>query len=130
MDNELTVRQGALVTLVSEKGIGDILKPLTREIHLLDTYIAGTLSLEDQMLPDAVQTGDKLQLQREENRFDEYAILVLDSRKQKLGYVPEKDSIVIARLMDAGKLLNAQVTGIGKKEGFRQISIGICLIDF
>ena len=48
----------------------------------------------------------------------------------KLGYVPEKDNIVFARLMDAGKLLAAKITKITKRGSFTQISIGIYLVDF
>ena len=55
---------------------------------------------------------------------------MLNGEKQKLGYVPEKDNIIFSRLMDAGKLLTAQVKKIEQKGGFRQISIGIYLIDF
>ena len=53
---------------------------------------------------------DVLTLHREENKFDSNAILILNEDKKKLGYVPEKDNIVFARLMDAGKLLKAKIT--------------------
>ena len=134
MDHEMneisTQKTGALVEALDQQGIGEMLKPLIREIHLFDSFVAGTTHLEDPSVLEEIRVGDKLSLQREENKFDDNAIVIRTEQMKKLGYVPEKDSIVIARLMDAGKLLNAQVTGIGKKEGFRQISIGICLIDF
>jgi hypothetical protein len=37
---------------------------------------------------------------------------------------------VFARLMDAGKLLKAKITKIDQKGGFKQISVGIYLVDF
>ncbi len=50
---------------------------------------------------------------------------------KKVGYVPEKDNIIFSRLMDAGKLLSAKVTDIKERSHeFKQISIGIYLIDF
>ena len=49
---------------------------------------------------------------------------------KKLGYVPEKDNIIFARLMDAGKLLIARIFKITKRGSFTQISIGIYLVDF
>ena len=49
---------------------------------------------------------------------------------KKLGYVPEKDNIIFARLMDAGKLLVAKITKISQKGTYTQISIGIYLVDF
>lgn len=56
--------------------------------------------------------------------------MILTEEKKKLGYVPEKDNIVFARLMDAGKLLIAKITKIEKRGSFTQISIGIYLVDF
>ena len=47
-----------------------------------------------------------------------------------LRYVPEKDNIVFARLMDAGKLLTAKIDRIESKSCFRQINISIYLVDF
>ena len=77
-----------------------------------------------------IKIGDELTLQREDNRFDSNAILILDAQKRKLGYVPEKDNIIFARLMDAGKLLKAQITKIEKKGNYTRISVGIYLVDF
>ncbi|WP_051207416.1 HIRAN domain-containing protein [Butyrivibrio sp. AE3006] len=60
----------------------------------------------------------------------ENAILVLNHEKKKLGYVPMKDNVVFARLMDAGKLLKAKVTDIDKMDSWTQISIAIYLTDY
>ena len=105
-------------------------KPLMQEIHLFDSYVAGTTHLKAPSVLEAIKTGDKLSLMREENKFDDNAILVLTEDKRKVGYVPEKDNLVFARLMDAGKLLRATITDIRKKGSFTQISIGIYLVDF
>ena len=107
-----------------------MLKPLIREIHLFDSFVAGTTHLRDQSVLDEIQIGDKLSLQREDNKFDDNAILILTESGKKLGYVPEKDNTVFARLMDAGKLLAAKISKIEKRGSFSQISIGIYLVDF
>ncbi len=130
MDNQLTVGKENMVSVISELGIGDLIKPLSREILLFDSYVAGTAYLDDDTVLDEIKTGDKLILQREDNRFDDNAILVLDEKKRKIGYVPEKDNIVFARLMDAGKLLTAKIDRIESKSCFRQINISIYLVDF
>ncbi len=65
-----------------------------------------------------------------DNRYDDNAILVLDGQKRKIGYIPEKDNIVFARLMDAGKYLAAKVVRLEEKGSFRQINISIYLVDF
>ena len=129
MANELTKQEQGIVSLVQGKELGDIIKPLIREIHLFDSYIAGTTHLEDKSVLDAIQVGDVLSLRREDNKYDSNAILILNADGKKLGYVPEKDNIIFARLMDAGKLLKAKISRITLKGSFRQISVGIFLVD-
>ena len=131
MANELTIGKQNMVSLVKENPLGDLIKPLSHEILLFDSYIAGTSYIKDETIFDDIKEEDKLILQREpENKFDENAILVLDSQKRKLGYIPEKDNIVFARLMDAGKYLTAKVKYYESKGAFKQISISIYLVDF
>ena len=55
--------------------------------------------------------------------------MILNEEGKKLGYVPEKDNIIFARLMDAGKLLKAKISKITQKGSFTQISVGIYLVD-
>lgn len=129
MANELTEHKQGLVSVVEGHELGDIIKPMIKEIHLFDSYIAGTTHLEDKTVLDNIKIGDVLSLQREENKFDSNAILVLNEVRKKLGYVPEKDNIIFARLMDAGKLLKAKISKIEQKGSFTQISIGIFLVD-
>ena len=129
MANELTEYQKGLVSLVDGHELGDIIKPLIKEIHLFDSYIAGTTHLEDKSVIEKVQVGDMLSLQREDNKFDSNAVMILNAEGKKMGYVPEKDNIIFARLMDAGKLLKAKVSDIMMKGSFKQISIGIYLVD-
>ena len=125
------IKNGDLAVLTQAKGIGDVLKPLIKEIHLFDTYIAGTTHLKDKTVLDEIEVGQKLTLKREINKFDEKAIMLITENGKKVGYVPEKDNVIFSRLMDAGKLLSAKVTDIKERKGdFLQISIGIYLIDF
>ena len=130
MANELTKKEETMVSVVQGNELGDIIKPLIREIHLFDSYIAGTTHLEDKSILDELRVGDMLTLQREENKFDSNAIIIMIADKKKLGYVPEKDNIIFARLMDAGKLLKAKITKIQNKgDYFKQINVGIYLVD-
>ena len=131
MADELIVNQkGQLTEIIGKQDLGEILQPLIKEIHLFDTYVAGTTHLEDKSVLEEIKEGDKLTLMREENKFDSRAILVLTEDKKKLGYIPEKDNLVFSRLMDAGKLLAAKISKIQMKGSFTQISIGIYLMDF
>ena len=131
MSGELTnIGSGGITPFIGNKGLGEAIKPLVNEIHLFDSYVAGTSHLADHTPVDEIKDGDKLTLKREDNKFDDNAILVLDESGRKVGYVPEKDNVVFARLMDAGKLLAARITKMEKKGSFHQISIGIFLVDF
>ena len=129
MGNELSKKEKELVSLVQGNELGNLIKPMIREIHLFDSFIAGTTHLEDKSVLENVNVGDMLSMQREDNKFDDNAILILNADKKKLGYVPEKDNVVFARLMDAGKLLKAKVSRIEHKGSFTQISVGIFLVD-
>ena len=131
MENELTINKKNMVSLVTDNPLGELIKPLSHEIILFDSYVAGTTYVNDETVFDEIKVGDKLILQRDPgNRFDGNAILVLDDKKRKLGYIPEKDNIVFARLMDAGKYLIAKIDRIEPKGSFRQINISIYLVDF
>ena len=130
MESGLIEGKSELLKAVDAKGLGEVIKPLSREIYLFDTYVAGTTHLTDPSVLDDVFVGEKLFLQREDNKYDEKAILVLDENKKKLGYIPERDNVVFARLMDAGKLLCGRIKSVEPKGTFRLINIEIYLIDF
>lgn len=131
MSNELVEQKtGELVSAINQQGLGELLKPLIREIHLFDSFVAGTTHLKDASVLDEIKVDDKLKLVREDNKFDSNAVMILTEDGRKVGYVPEKDNIIFARLMDAGKLLSAKITQIKKRGTFNQISIGIYLVDF
>ncbi len=132
MENELMIGKQNMLSLLRKNPLGDILKPLCSEILLLESFVAGTAQIKDRTVYDDMRENDRLFLLREpENRFDENAILVFDEKKRKLGYIPEKDNLVFARLMDAGKHLTAKVGCIYPDGIFRRrISIRIYLEDY
>ena len=131
MDNELTIRTEDVVALSQQGSVAAMLRPLHTEVLLFDSYVAGTGFIKDTSVFEGLKVGDTLALRREpDNRFDDNAILVLDGAERKLGYIPEKDNIVFARLMDAGKYLTAKIVRLEEKGSFRQINISIYLVDF
>ena len=130
MANELTKKEQDLVSTIKDTDICAVIKPFIKEVHLFDSYVAGTTHLEDQTVLETIKIGDWLLLQREDNKFDSNAIMIFTESKRKLGYVPEKDNLIFARLMDAGKILKAKITDIAMKGSLHQISVGIFLVDF
>ena len=131
MGSELiNTNNSSAVSVLQKHDLEDVLKPMIREIHLFDTYAAGTTHLDDPSVMQEIKINDPLILLREENGYDKNAILILTAEKKKIGYVPEKNNAVFARLMDAGKILKAKITDIKTKdEYFTFISIGIYLVD-
>ena len=128
---ELTIHQQETVVLTQNGGLDSIIKPLTKEIHLFDTYVAGVSLLTDKSVLSDVNPGDRLTLRRENSKFDDNAILILTNDGKKIGYIPEKDNVIFSRLMDAGKMLVAYIREIQKRSiDYQQISIGIYLVDF
>ncbi|MCR5358411.1 MAG: HIRAN domain-containing protein [Thermoguttaceae bacterium] len=130
MAHELKKADENTIAVIQQHNLGELIQPLIREIHLFDSHVAGTTYLEDQSVLETIKVGDTLILQREgTNEHDRHAILVLNEEKKKLGYVPERDNLVFARLMDAGKILKAKITKITQKGSWTRIDVGIYLVD-
>ena len=81
--------------------------PYVKEIFLMECHIAGTSYRENiKEIEKELQEKDLLVFKREtDNQHDKLAIVIFDTKGQKLGYVPRDRNEVIARLMDAGKLI-------------------------
>lgn len=99
------------------------------EIFLFDTHIAGTTYVEDiDKHAKKLNIGDRLEFEREEdNYYDFQAIKVINKDGHKLGYVPQKDNVIFARLIDHGKVLFARVRKIELKGKWYKIDISIFL---
>ena len=105
--------------------------PFSADIFLLRTEIAGTthvVGIEE--LEPFLHPGDRLELIRvPENPSDPNAIKIFTRDRVKLGYVPRKDNPVLARLMDAGKLLYAILAEKAWQADWLRISIEIWMTE-
>ncbi len=87
--------------------------PFARDIFLIETHVAGLIHHQYETCSTSLNPGAPLLLRRERgNPHDELAIEILTGEGIKLGYVPRHRNPVLARLMDAGKLLVAEVASI------------------
>ena len=87
--------------------------PFAKDIFLLETHVAGLSYYEINSLNEPLTITEPLLLRREpDNPHDSLAIIVLTRTGQKLGYVPRHRNPVLARLMDAGKTLVAEVASL------------------
>ena len=118
---------GLLALLHGKNGESLIPKPFERDIFLLDTHVAGTTHIEGiDELELYLKSGDRLNLFREpDNPYDEFAILIKTMDGVKIGYIPQKDNIIFARLMDSGKLFWGKITEKEKKGNWLRIKIQV-----
>ena len=129
-DLTTTGGSGLVGLLHSTSGLA-IPKPFEREIHLFDSHVAGTTHIEGiEELEPHLEIGEKLLFFREpENPYDPKAIMIQTETGTKIGYVPEKDNLIFARLMDAGKQLFARIKEKETRGKWLRIQIGIYLQD-
>ena len=130
MKNEITKSNENKLVLMADKNLSEALKPLSNEIHLFDTFVSGISNIEDKKIIKNLKIEDKLLLLREDKNYDSNNINIYTEDKVKIGFIPEKDNVVFARLMDAGKLLIGKINDINTGSFIPVISIGIYLVDY
>lgn len=113
----------------SQNGELTIPKPFERDIFLFDTYVAGTTHIEGiEELEPHLNIDDRLEFFREpDNQYDAQAIVIKTVDGVKIGYVPKKDNVIFARLMDAGKLIFGKIASKEMKGSWVKIDIKVFL---
>ncbi|WP_161980893.1 HIRAN domain-containing protein [Streptococcus sp. S784/96/1] len=132
MDLQKIDKGNDLVSLFHQKSSEvDFALPFERDIFLFDTYVAGVMHVENfEMIEPDLKNGVELVFLREPNNpYDAEAIMILTQAGQKIGYVPKKDNVIFARLMDAGKLLIGKIQEKTQKGKWTKVDIGIYLRD-
>lgn len=114
--------------LRSSNGIG---KPFAQNIYLIDAHVAGTTYVDNiEEIEPGLREGSKLKFLREPNNpFDKLAIKVMDENGNKVGYVPRAKNEILARLMDAGKLLYGTIYEKQYEDEWLKITMQIYLAD-
>ena len=109
----------------------DMPMPFQRDIFLLECHVAGTMHVDDILVKTKdIDVNTALLLKREgQNENDGLAILVETVGGEKLGYVPRSHNTILARLMDAGKLLTAKVVRKELEDHWLNIRIEIYMKD-
>jgi len=84
----------------------------TQRINLASEYIAGFSYYDGPEIENLLSVNMMLNLNREpHNRYDKNAIEVFCG-DAKLGYIPRNANVTIARLMDQGVEIEAQIVGL------------------
>ncbi len=131
MSNIEKPTKNAIIEIINKVGNIELGKPFQREIFLIDTHVAGTTYVEDiDVIGENIVKGTKLNFFREkDNKYDELAIIIKDEKGNKIGYVPKDKNEVLARLMDAGKLIYGIVEDKEYIDNWLKIDISIYLKD-
>lgn len=114
---------------------GGVARPFAQEIRLLDCRIAGTSHRDLTAIEPQLEIGAIFTLRREPaNQYDRLAIAVYTKENANLGFIPRDKNEVLARLLDAGKLLEARLTAKEWKTGYSnknwlQLEITVYLRD-
>lgn len=112
------------------KDMNEYLKPMSRDILLFNTKIANIYKLKNKEPLLNLKIGEKLFFKRKESKYEDNLIVINNQNNELVGYVPEVDSAIFARLMDAGKMLFAVVKNISHTNSVPLIEIEIYLQDF
>lgn len=108
--NEITKFDPKTLRILAESFQNGLPLPNIREIFLIETHIAGTSHLDLKEIEKQLEKEEFLKLIREpDNQYDSLAILIFDSKGNKLGYIPKSNNEVLARLMDAGKFIFGKI---------------------
>lgn len=104
--------------------------PSIKEIFLIESHIAGTSYLNLDEIEKSLEKDEFLKLMRQaDNQHDSLAILIFDSKGNKLGYVPRDKNEVIARLMDAGKFIFGRLIHKEQVNSWLKLTIKLYLKD-
>ena len=132
MNEIIRINETNIVSILNSTKSGlDLGKPFSRQIYLISASIAGAFYVDGiYELLDKIIPGTKLRFVREpDNKYDKLAILVKDQDDNKLGYVPREKNPILARLMDAGKLIYGTVKTINDDDSYIIIEMEIFMDD-
>ena len=105
--------------------------PFSSDVLLLQSEIAGTthvVGIEE--LEPFLRPGERLELIRVPNNpSDPNAIKVFTKDQVKVGYIPRRENHILARLMDAGKLLYATIRAKAWQDDWLRIEIDVYMKD-
>ena len=101
---------------------GGMNRPFSRQIFLANIPEVRSHRIDNlRRVLCRMKVGDKVLLRREpDDENDDTTIVVLNKRKRKLGYIPGSHSVILSRLMDAGK----HIYGVATKIDYEKDGVG------
>ena len=89
-------------------------KPATkkRNVILLDSSVTGFRYYSGEEIWKQLTPGRTLDLKREPGNPFDYDAVEIYHEKEKIGYIPRSDNMLVAQLMDKGVDVKARISGI------------------
>ena len=118
----------AALALAARAAEGALALPYQHEVFLLACHVAGTGYRDLAEVEPDLAPGEALTLRREPaNPHDALAIRVQRADGTLLGYLPRPRNEVLARLLDAGKLLTARLAAKEWQDSWLRLEIEVVL---
>jgi len=112
-------------------GKSEVVLPFSTQVFLMETHVAGTIYHKAAEEAEFLKAGQQLVLRREpDNRHDDLAIEVLRQNGARLGYIPRNQNGVLARLMDAGKQICAEISVCDAEDTWTEIDIKVSMVEY
>ncbi len=127
--NELIKANGSLIAQMDKKSLGDIIKPLKREIPLLDYYVSDINELCSDVVFVQIKEKDALCLKADKMAYRSTSVGVY-FKELRIGELYEEQEIIPYNLLSAGKELKATVKDKHISMGEKVMQLSVVMLDF
>ena len=105
--------------------------PFITEIQLMECYVAGTTFRDNiEEIEPELEKDDLLVFKRDpDNEHDDLAITIYDKEERLIGYIPQRKNEILARLMDAGKIVFGKIEKKKWRGDWLKIKIRVFMRD-
>jgi hypothetical protein len=127
--NELIKVNGNLIAEIDKKSLGEIIKPLKKEIPLLDYYVNDINELCSDVIFIEIKEKDTLFLKADNMAYRSTSVGVYFD-EQRIGELYEGEEKIPYNLLSAGKELRAIVKNKHISMGKKVMQLSVKMLDF
>ena len=127
--NELIKINGNLIAEIDKKSLGEIIKPLKKEIPLLDYYVNDINELCSDVIFVKIKEKDTLCLKADNMAYRSTSVGVY-FEEQRIGELYEGEEKIPYNLLTAGKELKAIVKNKHISMGKKVLQLSVKMLDF
>lgn len=127
--NELIKINGDLIAEIDKRSLGDIIKPLKKEIPLLDYYVDDINELCSDVIFIKIKENDALCIKADNMAYRNTSVGVYFD-EQRIGELYEGEEKIPYNLLSAGKELKAIVKDKHISMGKKVMQLSVKMLDF